>query len=43
MTTILIFFKSLAKQGRKYFFNNALNTFYLQLYGITHMVRDHSD
>ena len=24
-------------------FNNALNTFYLQLYGVTHMVNDHSD
>ena len=25
------------------FFNDALNTFYLQLYGIGHMVKDHSD
>ena len=24
-------------------FNDALNTFYLQSYGITHMVKDHSD
>ena len=24
-------------------FNNALNTFYLQLYGIEHMVKDHSN
>ena len=24
-------------------FNGALNTFYLQLYGIRHMVKDHSD
>ena len=24
-------------------FNNTLNTFYLRLYGITHMVKDHSD
>ena len=24
-------------------FNDALNTFYLRLYGITHMVKDHSD
>ena len=24
-------------------FNDALNTFYLQLYGIGHMVEDHSD
>ena len=24
-------------------FNDALNTFYLWLYGVTHMVKDHSD
>ena len=24
-------------------FNDALNTFYLRLYGVTHMVKDHSD
>ena len=24
-------------------FNDALNTFYLQLYGVRHMVTDHSD
>ena len=24
-------------------FNNALNTFYLRLYGIRHMVKDHSE
>ena len=24
-------------------FNDALNTFYLQLYGVIHMVKDHSD
>ena len=24
-------------------FNNALNTFYLQLYGVGHVVKDHSD
>ena len=24
-------------------FNGALNTFYLQLYGVRHMVEDHSD
>ena len=26
-----------------FLFNNALNTFYLQLYGVRHMVEDHSD
>ena len=33
-------------QGRKegnVLFNDALNTFYLRLYGIGHMVEDHSD
>ena len=24
-------------------FNDALNTFYLQLYGVRHMVKDHPD
>ena len=33
-----------AVDARKYFlFNNALNIFYLQLYGIRHMGKDHSD
>ena len=33
-------------EGRKegnVLFNDALNTFYLPLYGVTHMVKDHSD
>ena len=33
-------------EGRKegnVLFNDALNTFYLQLYGVRHMVKDHSD
>ena len=33
-------------QGRKegnVLFNDTLNTFYLRLYGIGHMVKDHSD
>ena len=30
--------------GRKFFlFNDALNTFYLRLYGVRHKVKDHSD
>ena len=28
---------------RNVLFNDALNTFYLQLYGVGHMVKDHSD
>ena len=33
-------------KGRKegnVLFNDALNTFYLRLYGVGHMVKDHSD
>ena len=30
-------------KGGNILFNNALNTFYLRLYGIRHMVKDHSD
>ena len=35
-----------ARKGRKeenVLFNDTLNTFYLWLYGVTHMVKDHSD
>ena len=31
------------KQEGNYVFNDALNTFYLRLYGITYMVKDYSD
>ena len=34
------------QKGRKegnILFNDALNTFYLRLYGVGHMVKDHSD
>ena len=34
---------SLKKEGRKYLINDTLNTFYLWLYGVRHMVKDHSD
>ena len=30
-------------EGRKCFFNDAINTFYLRLYGVRHMVKDHLD
>ena len=41
LRTILI----VRKEGRKemFLFNDALNTFYLRLYGVRHMVKDHSD
>ena len=32
-----------ARGERNYLFNDTLNTFYLRLYGIRHMVKDHSD
>ena len=34
---------SLGERERNILFNDALNTFYLQLCGIRHMVKDHSD
>ena len=37
---------SYSERGRKegnVLFNDALNTFYLRLYGVGHMVKDHSD
>ena len=31
------------ERERNVLFNAALNTFYLRLYGVRHMVKDHSD
>ena len=31
------------ERERNVLFNEALNTFYLRLYGVRHMVKDHSD
>ena len=31
------------ERQRNVLFNDALNTFYLRLYGVRHMVKDHSD
>ena len=36
-------FKEKRERKRNVLFNNALNTFYLRLYGVRHMVKDHSD
>ena len=33
----------LGKKETNVVFNDALNTFYLRLYGVIHMVKDHSD
>ena len=41
-THILFFINEGRKEGNV-LFNDALNTFYLQLYGVRHMVKDHSD
>ena len=42
LRTILIVRKE--REGeRDVLFNDALNTFYLRLYGVRHMVKDHSD
>ena len=39
LRTILI----VRRKERNVLFNDALNTFYLRLYGVRHMVKDHSD
>ena len=35
--------KDHSDRERNVLFNDALNTFYLRLYGVRHMVKDHSD
>ena len=39
---IYVFYFLFLKEG-SVLFNDALNTFYLRLYGVRHMVKDHSD
>ena len=34
---------SCTRKERNVLFNDTLNTFYLRLYGVGHMVKDHSD
>ena len=34
---------NLGRKDENVLFNNALNTFHLWLYGVRHMVKDHSD
>ena len=34
---------SIKQMKELFLFNDALNTFYLRLYGVGHMVKDHSD
>ena len=40
---MVIIWVRLRERERNVLFNNTLNTFYLRLYGIRHMVKDHSD
>ena len=42
MTKLIVKLCELRKEGNV-LFNDALNTFYLRLYGVRHMVKDHSD
>ena len=42
-TTQIVRGNPLLTKERNVVFNNTLNTFYLWLYGIRHMVKDHSD
>ena len=42
MTLLLLHYRK-KKVGRKCLLKDALNTFYLRLYGVGHMVKDHSD
>ena len=37
------FYDKVLSRERNVLFNDALNTFYLRLYGVRHMVKDHSD
>ena len=39
----IIWLRTYGRKEGNVLFNNALNTFYLRLYGIRHMVKDHSD
>ena len=39
----LVCLRSVKERERNVLFNNTLNTFYLRLYGVRHMVKDHSD
>ena len=41
--TILITSDQMEGRRNSDLFNDALNTFYLRLYGVGHMVKDHSD
>ena len=41
--TISIRLQQASRKGGNVLFNDTLNTFYLRLYGVGHVVKDHSD
>ena len=41
--TIIYLLNVLHRERENVLFNDALNTFYLRLYGVRHMLKDHSD
>ena len=43
MITLMRFCEDTERKEGNVLFNDALNTFYLRLYGVRHMVKDHSD
>ena len=43
MTYVVLRCVTNGRRERNVLFNDALNTFYLRLYGVRHMVKDHSD
>ena len=42
-STSQLSFNEREREREMFYFNDALNTFYLRLYGVRHMVKDHSD
>ena len=40
---LLLQYSLVTRREGNVLFNNTLNTFYLRLYGVGHMVKDHSD
>ena len=43
VVVVLVVLIVVRERERNVLFNNALNTFYLRLYGVRYMVKDHSD
>ena len=43
VTELITYKCTMRERERIFLFNDALNTFYLRLYGVRHMFKDHSD